>query len=320
MVNGLYTFKEYVNNDGTDEGRRFSDPEFVKTLLTGVASKADLINAIETYNENHKLNEKERIKYSVGIAGELYVTVIHAYKLGGDGSTTYAIVGRDHNGYGILNKGADSSKSNTFDSAISTHVVDISDITDVWIGGYDKDEMEDIMNFNGEDEIPAKELENLLTTLRTELNSIQGSGEYRTFFNKFTYVMKKNNLNSLKYTHRPTAYNIYTSIWTKYIALINDILANYAEKGFETIDWDKVRMINSLFFVDTSEVTLEEGEGDTDLDKIKKILKAEFAKKYTAEVGTSWYENNIDEFVEKALQRTFSQEDIDKFKAVISKD
>ena len=96
MKNGYYTLSDRVDV----EGKRFSDPEFVKTLMTGVTSKASMIDAIENYNETHKHNEKERIKYSIGLC-EIYVNVIHAYKLGGNSSTTYAIIGREY-GYAYL--------------------------------------------------------------------------------------------------------------------------------------------------------------------------------------------------------------------------
>ena len=63
MVNGFYTKKEFKDNENTNGFKKFSDPDFVKTLMSGVTSKTEMIDAIENYNTEHKLNENERIKY-----------------------------------------------------------------------------------------------------------------------------------------------------------------------------------------------------------------------------------------------------------------
>ena len=304
MKNGYYTLSDRVDV----EGKRFSDPEFVKTLMTGVTSKASMIDAIENYNESHKLNEKERIKYSIGL-GEIYVNVIHAYKLGGNSSTTYAIIGRDNNGYGILNKSGDASVSNTFDTAISTHIIDVADITDVWIAGYDSSKIGNILGeFSGTEENPisSRELEKILTDLKTELNGLLSTGEYRMFFNKFTYVMKSKKLNEVSYENKTTAYNIYTSIWVNYISTIKNILANFAEMGINNIDFDKIRFgaVSNLYFVEAED---EAG--------IKAVLENKVKEVYTS---TPLNQDRLEDLVEKAFRRTFSTSDIDTFKAIVA--
>ena len=304
MKNGYYTLSDRVDI----EGKRFSDPEFVKTLMTGVTSKATMIDAIENYNENHKLNEKERVKYSIGL-GDFYVNVVHAYKLGGNSSTTYAVIGRDNNGYGILNKSGDASISNTFDTSISTHIVDVADITDVWIAGYDSSKIGDILSeFSGTEENPisTRELEKILTDLKTELNGLLSTGEYRMFFNKFTYVMKSKKLNEISYENKTTAYNIYTSIWVNYISTIKNILANFAEMGTNNIDFDKMRfgVVSNLYFV--------EAENEAG---IKAVLENKIKEVYTS---TSINQDRLEDFVEKAFRRTFSTSEIETFKAIIA--
>ena len=304
MKNGYYTLSDRVDI----EGKRFSDPEFVKTLMTGVTSKVTMIDAIENYNETHKLNEKERIKYSIGL-GEIYVNVIHAYKLGGNSSTTYAIIGRDNNGYGILNKSGDASVSNTFDTAISTHIIDVSDITDVWIAGYDSSKIGNILGeFSGTEENPisSRELEKILTDLKTELNGLLSTGEYRMFFNKFTYVMKSKKLNEVSYENKTTAYNIYTSIWVNYISTIKNILANFAEMGTNNIDFNKMRFgaVSNLYFVEAED---EAG--------IKAVLENKVKEVYTS---TPLNQDRLEDLVEKAFRRTFSTSDIDTFKAIVA--
>ncbi len=303
MKNGYYTFSDLVEV----EGKRFSDPNFVKTLMAGVSSKGEMIDAIENYNETHNLNEKERIKYSIGI-GEIYINVIHAYKLGNQ--TTYAIIGRDNNGYGILTKSADPSKSNTFDTTLSTHIVDVADITDVWFSGYDIDKIGNILkDTSGTDEIviSTKELENTLTELKTQLNVLLSTGEYRMYFNKFTYTMKSKNLNSISYENKPTAYNTYVSIWTNYISTVENILANYVETGIniDSLDnIDNMRNIPNLLFVEAS----------TDQEIID-IIKEKIKNKFNLPAD----EYNYNHYVESIFRKTFSTSDIETFKSIVSK-
>ena len=299
MVNGLYTKKEFKDNENTNGFKKFSDPDFVKTLMTGVTSKAQMIDAIEGYNTDHKLNEKERIKYSVGIASDIYINVIKATKLGG---STYAIVGYDYNGYGNLVKDPDPNKSNKFETAISTHIVDEADIVDVWFGGYNKDHLADVFNNKGVDEISSKQLEVLLSGLKTDLNVLHASGEYRLFFNKFTYVMKKNNLNELSYEHRSAAYNTYAFIWTKYISIINDILANFQEKGYTDLNSSTLMHVPPLVFI--------EAENDEEIkEKIRKAYR---------DTGIS--EDQIEGNTERMFLRTFGPSDIETFKSVVSEE
>ena len=299
MINGFYTIKEFKNNENEIGSKKFSDPEFVKELMTGVTSKAQMIDAIENYNTDHKLNEKERIKYSVGIS-EVYINVLKATKIG---DSTYAIVGYDFNGYGNLIKDSNPSVSNKFETAISTHIVDEADIIDVWFGGYNKDHLTDIFNNNGVDEISAKAIETMLVKLKNELNAIHASGEYRLFFNKFTYEMKKNNLNTLTYEHRSTAYNTYTYIWTKYIAIIKDILANFQEIGYiDEQNPDPIFFKKPLLFV-------QAGTDEEIKTKLRDMLKSSYSDPET-----------IEENVEHLFLRTFGTADIERFEAIISEE
>lgn len=299
MINGFYTIKEFKNNENEIGSKKFSDPEFVKELMTGVTSKVQMIDAIEKYNTDHKLNEKERIKYSIGIS-DTYINVLKATKIS---ETTYAIVGYDFNGYGNLVKSQDPNKSNKFETAISTHIVDVDDIVDVWFGGYNQDHLANIFASNGVDEISAKAIETILIKLKNELNAIHASGEYRLFFNKFIYEMKKNKLNELTYEHRTTAYNTYTYIWTKYIAVIKDILANFHEIGYLD-EKDPVFFKKSLLFV--------QAEND---EQIKTKLKNMFKESYSDSDSES-----IEENVEHLFLRTFGTKDIERFEAIISEE
>ena len=58
-----------------------SDPNVIGTIIKSAASPTDLIDAIEAYNAEHKLNIRNRIRYGIGIS-ELFITVISATKSG----------------------------------------------------------------------------------------------------------------------------------------------------------------------------------------------------------------------------------------------
>ncbi len=302
MKNGYFTMNDYV----AVVQERFSDPNFVKKLMTGVTTKVGLIEAIEKYNSDNNLNEKERIKYSIGISGHLYITVIRCYKIS---DSTYVVVGRDNNGYGILNKSEDPNKSNEFDTTISTHVVDVVDISDVWISGYDPDKIGDILtdrSGSGDDKtIDTRELEKILTNLKNDMNSMLSTGELRLLLNKFTYVMKTNKLNEYTYKTKSTAYNLYTSVWTKYISVIKNILVNYTEIGINIDRLLTDRSYSQYYFV----------IADTDA-KTKEIIKEKLLEKHG---NDNFVNSHIDGVVEEIYNRTFSTTDIETFKKVITK-
>lgn len=298
MKNGYFTMAERVDL----ANKRFSDPSFVKELMTNVTSKAGMIDAIEKYNEDHNLNEKNRIKYSIGI-GEIYINVIHAYKLSEE---TYAIIGRDNNGYGILTKQNDSSKSNTFDTTISTHIVDVNSITDVWFAGYDASKIGEILKpaSNEVNGMTDSELEKTLTTLKTSLNSLESTGEYRLFFNKFTYEMKSKKLNEISYENKTKAYNIYTSIWVQYISMIKNIVANYKERGVNIYDFDKLRFgtVQNVYFIDTD-----------DPENISTIVEEKIN-----EFGYAPPQADIESLVDKISKRSFTVAEVETFKEIIN--
>ena len=93
MINDFFLEKSDIVVLTDSSSMSNTNPDFVTNLLNGVSSQSDLIDAIENYNETHKLPLNKRIKYSICV-GSMYISVAKAVKK----TTNYIITSYDYTG------------------------------------------------------------------------------------------------------------------------------------------------------------------------------------------------------------------------------
>ena len=271
-----------------------SDSNVIGKIIKSAASPTDLIDAIEAYNTEHKLNIRNRIRYGIGI-GEAFITVISATKSG----TCYKIITQDGNGR-PKNVTDDNGKITSMTAAYRTHFVAASAITDVIVSGYDPEILDPIIANTGVDNIDSSAILNEMRALVQEFNATLSAGEIRNYIKKFNYIFKTRKYNNITYEHNVQLYNMYNQLTSQYLLTIKNIVNNAMDLG------KVVSPINlrdkPLYFVEGSDLK-------TAIDaRIKELWPNETKTEYDSK-----YESRYNEL----SQKTFTAEEVGYFKDVI---
>ena len=222
MINDFFLEKSDIVNVQSDSTTMSStNPDFVTNLLNGVSSQSELIDAIENYNDTNKLPLNKRIKYSICV-GSMYISVAKAVKK----STNYIITGYDYTGAAGFEYSADGKITNG-EASMSTHIIKADDIKDVVIKGYDRTVIDPIRNYKTNDTITEKELISQLKEFDENTYSNLTTGQFRNYIIAFCYGFKKYRFNDYDYSLKPSAYNLYLKILSKYFLLIKDICVEF---------------------------------------------------------------------------------------------
>jgi hypothetical protein len=276
------------------------DPNLVHDLLNGATDHKSLITAIESYNDTHKLPYNKRIRYSIAVSN-VYIAVLRAYTVGSD---YICVIGWDQNGYPDL-KYDENGKPLTATAGLSTHMINVNNINDVMIGGYDSAKIGNLFDggYKTVDNISERELNKKLTTLFDDLSALMCAGQYRDAINKFIYEFTRNEYNSYSYEYKRTAYHNYLKVYSKYILILKDIVLD-SLKPRVTYDPNITPKIKNKFeFVDNLD----------EVDNIIKIL-------YRDTAGTEEYINNFASRKQALIQTTFTKAELNTFKQAIDLD
>ena len=278
----------------TNQGMNVTDPSFVASLIKEATSPSDLIDKIEEYNDTHKLNEHNRIRYGVNIYGA-YITVIKATKSG----EFYKIVAQDFNGKPKAITNTNTGKIESLSGTLHTHFVPVAAIMDVVISGYDPEVIDPIINNKGIDEIDERQLVSNFRNLTQTFNAMLSAGELRNYVKMFNYEFKNNNYNDYTYEHKIEAFNLYNRLADQYLTTIKTIVANSYELG--KIERPENVRDHSIYFVD--------GDLETYLTKyISKIWKDEPKEMFDARLQGR---------IEELSQKTFTSTEVEWFKDII---
>lgn len=271
-----------------------SDSNVIGKIIKSAASPTDLIDAIEAYNTEHKLNIHNRIRYGIGI-GEAFITVISATKSG----TCYKIITQDGNGR-PKNVTDDNGKITSMTAAYRTHFVAASAITDVIVSGYDPEILDPIIANTGVDNIDSSAILNEMRTLVQEFNATLSAGEIRNYIKKFNYIFKTRKYNNITYEHNVQLYNMYNQLTSQYLLTIKNIVNNAMDLG-KVVSPINIRD-KPLYFVEGSDLK-------TAIDaRIKELWPNETKTEYDSK-----YESRYNEL----SQKTFTAEEVGYFKDVI---
>lgn len=221
MINDFFLEKSDIVVPNDSASMLNTSPDFVTNLLSGISSQTDLIDAIENYNETHKLPLNKRIKYSICV-GTMYISVARAVKK----TSNYIVTGYDYTGAAGFEYSTDGKITNG-EASMSTHIVKADDIKDVVIKGYDKTVIDPIRNYKTDDKITEKELISKLKEFDENTYSNLTTGQFRNYIVAFCYGFKKYGFNNYDYSLKPTAYNLYLKIISKYFLLIKDICVEF---------------------------------------------------------------------------------------------
>ena len=271
-----------------------SDPNVIGEIIKSAASPTDLIDAIEAYNTEHKLNMHNRIRYGIGI-GEAFITVISATKSG----DCYKVITQDGNGRPKSVADA-NGKITSIAAAYHTHFVAASAITDVVVSGYDPEILDPIIANTGVDNIESSNILNDMKTLVQEFNATLSAGEIRDYIKKFNYIFKTRKYNNITYEHNVQLYNMYNQLTSQYLLTIKNIVNNAIDLGKVT---SPVNLRDKpLYFI----------EGNN----LKAAIDARIKELWPNETKTE-YDNKYDSRYHELVQKTFTTEEVGYFKDVI---
>lgn len=302
MLNGFYTKDDIVDVRDTNTNMTQYDVKITTEIMQGVTSRIGLIEAIEAYNEDHKLPYNKRIQYTIAVSNN-YIAVLKAYRLEENGNEL-CVIGWDQNGYPAITYN-DKGSIESAKAGLSTHIINIDNINDVVIGNYDATKIGNIFDFNTVDEISEKELIKKLSATIDSVTTLVCSGSYRSAFSKFTYDFNRNNFNDYTYEHKNTAYSLYIRLYTKYILLLKDIVLDSMNPGrIEYTDNTIVIKTHNRFeFIDS-------------LDDIDELMKFYYYDIY----DSPEYKNNYEANKHALLEKTFTTAELNTFKELIAFD
>ena len=125
MIDGFYTKDEIVRVNTTESQTDMTsyNVKITTEIMKNVTSRISLINAIEKYNEDHKLPYNKRIRYSIAVSNN-YIAVLKAYKLS---DTELCVIGWDQNGYPSITYN-DKGTIEKAMASLSTHDISIDNI------------------------------------------------------------------------------------------------------------------------------------------------------------------------------------------------
>ena len=290
MINGFYSKEDIVNVKDTNTNMTQYNVDITTEIMQGVTSRIGLIEAIEAYNEDHKLPYNKRIQYTIAVSNN-YIAVLKAYRLENNGNEI-CVIGWDQNGYPAITYNDKGSIDKAM-AGLSTHIINIDNINDVVIGNYDKTKIGDVFNYNTVDEISEKELIKKLSATIDSITTLVCNGYYRSALSKFTYEFNRNNFNDYTYEHKNTAYSLYLRLYTKYILLLKDIVFDSMNEGrIKYTDSTIANKVHNRFeFIDS-------------LDNIDDLMKYYYYDIYNSED----YKNNYEANKSALLEKTFSTE------------
>lgn len=303
MINGFYTKNEVVRVKTAESTTDMTsyNVKITTEIMKNVTSRISLIEAIEAYNEDHKLPYNKRIRYSIAVSN-VYIAVLKAYKLS---ETEICVIGWDQNGYPSItynDKGAIEKAM----AGISTHVIKIDNINDVVIGNYDSTKIGNIFTYETVDEISEKELLSKLNRVIDSMTTLICSGYYRSALEKFTYEFNRNKFNSYSYEHKNVAYTKYVELYAKYILMLKDIVGNSLDSGRITYtDTNSDNKIHNRF---------EFIESDDEIDDLLKVYYRE------ARENTEIFKKNYDTYKRELMEKTFTTDELNTFKQLIDFD
>lgn len=219
----------------------------------------DIIAAIEKYNTDHKLPLDKRIDYWITADGNTYALhVLHA-KL----HTNYLEVtcridtGTVDARFDANSKYGDPKMSNA-KQGLFTYCLAYEQLFGVAFGSYNKTVIDPLFENSMGDSTKISNIEIELRKELNYLNSLKSSGKLRDYIIEFNKTMHKPGFNDAKnYNYNREAYNLYTTLWTNYLNLIENIIDN--------IEADTVKTPEIGLFVDK--------DGVEDATNYKKILE-----------------------------------------------
>lgn len=284
--------KDFIKINNTDMNS--TDPEVITNVIKDATSPYDIINAIENYNNTHKLSLRNRIRYGIGI-GETYLTVISATKVG----DFYKVISQDYNGRPKVT--AENGKVTSAQATFHTHFIPASAITDVVVSGYDPAIMNPIIANAGVDEIDVNKILTDMRKMVQDFNTMLSSGQIRNYIKKFNYEFSIRKLNDITYEHNIQLYNMYNQLSSQYLLVIKNIVENALDLGKVT---SPINLRDKpVYFI-----------GDANL---KEHITAKIEELFKLQEDKAQYDSNFDSRYMDLIQKTFTNTEIEWFKDVI---
>jgi len=220
MIDGFY----YEKSDMITKDNAFltqTDPYlYAKHILSTSNTPLDTLTAIENYNTANNLDIYNRIPYLVFLRCGISFNVIKAVKKG----TSYHLIGYDEHGFTTMRHSDNGENSRVLQSLV-TLVVNQDNIEAVSIGAYDMDNVIDIVGTRQTSIEVTDELYNILTKMRSDINALDASGQWRNLINMFNINMNKYSLNDKNQIGRSAKlYNMYVVCFEKYIQIVRNIV------------------------------------------------------------------------------------------------
>lgn len=229
--------------------------EITTTILKSIeASKSpvkDTIEAIEKYNDDHKLPLWKRLDYWVTVDGN--PTLLHAFhtifRANFAEITCYITSGTiDAKFDGVNSFG--QSRMTSSPQGFTTAIVPLDKLFGVSFGSYNTEIITPILENEKGDSTKITNIEILLRKELSTLNSLKSGGKLRDFIVEFSRFMNEDGVNDIKnYNYNREAYNLYTTLWTNYLNLVDNIVNHFetdvekdpeiglfGEIGKETVD------------------------------------------------------------------------------------